>query len=216
MESFVLNPLNMKKKTDLHVLRKLWHFIGVMIISLIYFRVSHSTAIQVMALAAALFTTLDLLRKQLPALNHVLLNMFMPIMRESERQSIAGTTYLLNGVLITMLIFPKPIVLLTLLLLGTADPMASFVGLKYGQDRIFGHKTLQGCLAAFIVSTLIAFVFFFITNTMTDRIMIVSLLAGLVSTFSELIPIQKIDDNFTFPLLCATGLWGIYYLFGGF
>ncbi|MCB9027204.1 MAG: hypothetical protein H6625_12855 [Bdellovibrionaceae bacterium] len=187
-----------------------------MIISLIYFRVSHSTAIQVMALAAALFTTLDLLRKQLPALNHVLLNMFMPIMRESERQSIAGTTYLLNGVLITMLIFPKPIVLLTLLLLGTADPMASFVGLKYGQDRIFGHKTLQGCLAAFIVSTLIAFVFFFITNTMTDRIMIVSLLAGLVSTFSELIPIQKIDDNFTFPLLCATGLWGIYYLFGGF
>lgn len=216
METFALNSFNMKKKTDLHIIRKLWHFLGVMLISLIYYRVSHSTAIQLMALAAALFTTLDLLRKQLPTLNQIMLSLFMPIMRESERQNIAGTTYLLNGVLITMLFFPKPIVLLTLLLLGTADPMASFVGLKYGRDKIFGHKSLQGCLAAFLVSTVIVFVFFLITNTMTDRIMIVSLLAGLVSTFSELIPLQKIDDNFTFPLFCATGLWGIYYLFGGF
>lgn len=169
-----------------------------------------------MALAAALFTTLDLLRKQLPSLNNILINVFAPIMRESEKNKIAGTTYLLNGVLLIMLFFPKPIVILCLLLLGTADPIASFVGLKYGKDKILGNKTLQGSLAAFAISTIVAAVFFFTTNTMTERLMIVSLLSGLVGTFSELIPVAKIDDNFTFPLLCACGLWGIYYLFGGF
>ena len=206
----------MKKKSDLHITRKLWHFLGVILIAAIYYRVSHSTAIQLMALAAALFTTLDLLRKQLPSLNQILVSIFSPVMREGERHKIAGTTYLLNGVLITMLIFPKSIIILSLLMLGTADPIASFAGIKYGRDKILGYKTLQGSLAAFVVSTVVAATYFFLTNTMTERLMIVSLLSGLVGTFSELIPIGKIDDNFTFPLLCATGLWGIYYLFGGF
>lgn len=211
-----MNSVKMKNKSDLHILRKLWHFLGVMFIAFVYYRVSHSTAIQIMALAAALFTTVDLLRKQLPTLNHALIKIFMPIMRESESHQIAGMTYLLNGVLIILLIFPKAVVLLTLLLLGTSDPMASFVGLKYGKDKILANKTLQGSLAAFAISAVISALYFYITNTMLDRLMIVSLLSGLVSTFSELIPIRKIDDNFTFPILCAMGLWGIYYLFGGF
>ncbi|MCB0390097.1 MAG: hypothetical protein KDD58_02345 [Bdellovibrionales bacterium] len=210
------SQFTMKKKSDLHLLRKIWHFLGVVVIAILYQIVPHSTAIQLMALAAALFTTLDLLRKQLPSLNNILINVFAPIMRESEKNKIAGTTYLLNGVLLIMLFFPKPIVILCLLLLGTADPIASFVGLKYGKDKILGNKTLQGSLAAFAISTIVAAVFFFTTNTMTERLMIVSLLSGLVGTFSELIPVAKIDDNFTFPLLCACGLWGIYYLFGGF
>ena len=216
MKTVIMNQFYMKRKSDLHLTRKIWHFAGTLLIAGIYYKVSHSTAIQLMALAAALFTTLDLLRKQLPSLNQILVSIFSPVMRESERNQIAGTTYLLNGVFITMLIFPKSIIILTLIMLGTADPIASFTGLKYGKDKILGNKTLQGSLAAFVVSTIVAAVFYFLTNTMTERLMIVSLLSGLVGTFSELIPIAKIDDNFTFPLLCASGLWGIYYLFGGF
>ncbi|MCB0355464.1 MAG: hypothetical protein KDD40_00565 [Bdellovibrionales bacterium] len=216
MKTVSMNQFALKKKTDLHLARKIWHFIGVMVIAFIYYRVSHSTAIQVMALSAALFTTLDLLRKQLPSLNQILMSIFNPVMRESERTHIAGTTYLLNGAFITMFFFPKPIVLLTLLMLGTADPVASFTGLKMGKDKILGNKTLQGSLAAFAVSTVVAAIYYFLTNTMTERLMIVSLLSGLVGTFSELIPIGKIDDNFSFPIVCALGLSGVYYLFGGF
>ena len=196
-------------------MRKLWHFSGVILIAVIYKEVTHSTAIQIMALATALFTTLDLLRQQLPGLNQIIISIFGPLMREYERKGLAGTTYLLVGCLLVMLIFPKPIVFLTFILLGTADPLASLIGIRYGKDKILNNKTLQGTLAAFIICAVVSGVYFFVTNTMTERLLIVSLLSGLVGAFSELLPVGKVDDNLTFPLLCSIGMWGIYTLFGG-
>lgn len=51
---------------------------------------------------------------------------------------------------------------------------------------------------------------------MIDRILIVSILSGLIGAFAELIPIFKLDDNFTFPVVSSIGLWLLFYLFGGF
>jgi diacylglycerol kinase (CTP) len=211
-----MKSVTLKSRTDLHIQRKLWHFAGVMLIAYLYQRFSHSTAIQIMALTSALFIVFDLLRKQVVSINQIIVSLMSPIMRENERHSFAGTTYLLLGVFIVMLVFPKQVVLLTLLLLGTADPIASYVGIKYGTDRIFSKKTLQGSVAAFLVCTIISILYYYFTNAMTERILIVGLLTGVVGTLSELIPIKKIDDNLTFPILSSIGIWGIYYLFGGF
>src|SRR5690606_38510278 len=98
-----------------------------------------------------LFVPLDFLRQSSPVLNDWLIHAFKPIMRQSEVNKLAGTTYLLTGVLFVVVFFPRPVVSLTLLYLAFADPIASLVGIRYGRDKLFGHKSLQGFIAAYSV-----------------------------------------------------------------
>jgi dolichol kinase len=119
-------------------------------------------------------------------------------------------------VLLIDIIFPRPVVSLTLLFLAFADPIASLVGIKYGKDKIFGQKSIQGFIAAFFVCVGITFFYFLFFSSMTGRLIVVSLLAGLVGACSELIPIGKLDDNLTLPVLSAVGLSILFYFFGIF
>ncbi|MCB0365686.1 MAG: hypothetical protein H6624_18680 [Bdellovibrionaceae bacterium] len=206
----------LKQRSDVHLARKIWHFTGVIFILVVYHNVSRAMALQLMTFSACLFIVLDILRGYFPVVNQVLMSVFHPIMREHERNALAGTTYLLSGTFIVMFLFPKTIVTLALLFLAMADPLAGYVGVLYGRDKIIGQKSLQGFVAAFVCCTLIAATYYLSHNMMTDRILIVSILSGLVGAFAELIPIFKLDDNFTFPIVSSTFLWGLFYLFGGF
>jgi len=50
---------------------------------------------------------------------------------------------------------------------------------------------------------------------MVERLLMASLIAGLIGAVSELLPIGKLDDNFTFPVVSGTLLWMMFLLFGG-
>lgn len=188
---------------------------GVLLILLIYSQVSHVVSLQLISLAALFSLTVDVLRRFSPQFNESVLKIMGPLMREYERNGFAGTTFLLFGVFTIIWVFPSTIVHLALLFLAVADPVASYVGIRYGKDKIFRSKSLQGTMAAFAVCTLITAVYCYSYNLMTDRILIVSLLAGLGGSASELIEIGKLDDNFTLPILAAGFIWIIFYMFGG-
>ncbi len=173
-------------------------------------------SLSILLVAWLLFVPIDFVRLNFPSINEVLLHLFRPIMRDNEVQKIAGTTYLLSGVMIVAFVFPRDIVLLTLLFLAFADPIASYFGIKFGKDKIFGHKSLQGSLAAFFVCAMLTFGFLFTHNLLLDRILVVSLLGGLIGSLAELIPIYKLDDNFTLPIFSSTFLWLLFLLFGAF
>jgi len=196
--------------------RKLWHLFGVLTLIVIYHNVSHAMAFQLITFVTGLCIVLDILRRHSLIINQALMSVFHPIMREHERNSLTGTTYLLSGAFIIIFLFPKLIVTLSLLFLAIADPLAGYVGTLYGRDKIVGNKSLQGFVTAFVCCTIIAVVYYLINNLMTDRILIVSIASGLIGAFAELIPIFKLDDNFTFPIISAAGLWVLFYLFGGF
>ena len=170
----------------------------------------------ILAVSVFIFLPIDFLRHRHPALNDWMVHAFKPIMRTHEIHRIAGTTYLLAGVCLIVALFPRPVVSLTLLFLAFADPIASFVGIKYGKDKIFGHKSIQGFIAAFVVCTAATAIYLAYYNVLWDRVIIVSLLAGLIGALAELIPIGKIDDNFTLPVLSGLGLYILFYLFGLF
>lgn len=209
-------PRPTKHRSDVHLARKLWHFSGVMLIFMIYQRVTPIVAQQLITFVAAIGIILDILRLQIPALNRALIKAFMPFMREHEHHRFAGTTYLLLGASIIIWIFPTEITSLVLLFVGIADPLASYFGIRFGRDRLIGKKTLQGTIAAFATCTLIATFYFFTMNIMTERLLIVSLLAGFIGAISELIPIFNLDDNLVFPLLSSILLYGLFFVFGGF
>lgn len=203
-----------KKRSDIHLARKLWHMGGVSSMALGYALFPTWLAYTILGLAWLLFVPMDFARQRNPALNEILIKWFRPIMREHEVNRPAGTSFLLTGVLVVALLFPREIVLLTLLFLAFADPIASYVGIRYGKDKIMGHKSLQGTAAAFVVCTLITAFYLFQNEILVHRVIVVSVLGGVIGAFSELVPIAQIDDNFTLPLLSSFFLWILFSAFG--
>jgi diacylglycerol kinase (CTP) len=208
--------VELKKRTDLHIARKVWHMSGVFLMFLAHAYLPESLSSTLLIAAWILFVPFDFFRLRYPAINDWAIHAFKIIMRQSEAKNLAGTSFLLSGVLLVDLFFPRPIVSITLLFLAFADPIASFVGIMWGKDKIFGGKSIQGFMAAFFVCTTVTLTYFLMSSSLTGRLIVVSLMAGLVGAFSELIPIGKLDDNLTLPVLSAVGLSILFYFFGIF
>lgn len=208
--------VDLKKRSDIHYARKIWHMSGVFTMFLLYVFLPPMVSMIALIIAWLAFVPFDFLRQRNPALNEWAVHAFKPIMRQSEVKKLAGTTFLVSGVLLINIIFPRQIVALTLLFLAFADPIASYFGILYGKDKIFGHKSIQGFMAAFFVCTAVTLAYLLYNNFLLDHLIVVSLFAGLVGAFAELIPIGKLDDNLTLPVMSAIGLTILFYFFGFF
>jgi dolichol kinase len=212
----ILRVVDLKRRSDIHWARKFWHMGGVSLIAAFYAHLPEHMSLVLLTIAWCLFVPADVLRLKYPALNDFLVFAFRPIMRQHELDRIAGTSYLLTGLLIVAAVFPPQIVLLTMMFLAFADPIASYFGIRYGKDKIFGEKSLQGTMAAFVVCALLTFYYLTSHWILMDRLIIVSLLGGLTGALAELIPVFKLDDNLTLPLISATALWALFNIFGAF
>jgi dolichol kinase len=212
----ILRVVDLKRRSDIHWARKFWHMGGVSIIAALYAHLPEKTSITLLTVAWFLFVPADFLRLKYPALNDFLVFAFRPIMRQHEVDRIAGTSYLLTGLVIVASLFPPQIALLTMMFLAFADPIASYFGIRYGKDKIFGEKSLQGTLAAFFVCAMLTFYFLTSHWLLMDRLIVVSLIGGLIGALAELIPIFKLDDNLTLPVVSATALWILFNIFGAF
>ena len=201
-----------KKRSEVHLARKIWHMLGVFGLFVAWNIFSFKISLALLSVAWILFVPADIIRLYNPKVNKLLTKLFKPIMRQNELNKPAGTTYLLTGVILIGLIFQNDIVSISLLFLAFADPIASYVGIRYGKDKIFGHKSVQGFIAAFVVCFLITFSFLYYKN-IQDYLFFASLLAGLIGALAELIPIAKLDDNFTMPVISAFGVDFVFKLF---
>lgn len=206
---------NLKTKSDTHWARKAWHFLGVLLILGLYLYLDRNEAIRWISVATFIFLSVDILRQHFVFLNEALLKIFAPIMRDHEQHHLSGVSYLLIGVFFIIYFFSKEVVTLALLFLAIGDPLASLVGLHFGKDKLIGHKSLQGSFAAFLACTILAALYYYSQNMMVERILIVSLLSGLIGAVAELIPVGPLDDNLTFPILSSFMLWLLFYVFGG-
>ena len=207
--------MSFKDRNNIHLSRRVWHFFGVLFIFTLYWFVPPARAPWV-AIAVSIFMIgFDWARLRTPRLNRLFTWIFSRVMREDERHKFAASTAMLAGVTIIICFFPRNVVLLTLLFLALADPMASYFGIRYGKDKLIGNKSLQGTIAAFATCFLLALGFFSYMELMVERQFIACLLAGLIGAVSELVPVWKLDDNFVFPVLSAIGLTGLYFVFGG-
>lgn len=201
-----------KNRSDLHIARKIWHVSGVFTMFAAWSFLPQWISMTLLVLGWLIFVPADFLRQKNPDFNRTLSNMFRPIMRSNELNRLAGTTYLITGTLLITILFNRGVVSLSLLFLAFADPIASYVGIKYGKDKIFGHKSVQGFIAAFVVCSLLCFLFLFYSQ-IQQHLVIVSLLAGLIGAFAELVPFAKLDDNFTMPVMSSLGLSLLFYFF---
>lgn len=206
----------LRTKSDLHLARKIWHFTGIGGMVLIYNYFGTRQSWVILAVLIAFFLPLDWLRQSRPRLNQATMKVFGLVMRQHESKAFSGLSYLLVGAMILLSFFERHVITLSLLFLAIGDPLASYVGIRYGRDRILGNKTLQGTLAAFFACAGIAGIYYYLNGLMTERLLIVAPISGLIGAATELIPIGKLDDNLTCPVLSAVGLTALFYLYGGF
>lgn len=208
--------VTVKLRSDLHISRKIFHTLGVLSICVLFHQLNRQEALALASVACFFVLGLDILRLKVPKIGNTLVGMFRRVMRDNEMNGLTGTSYLIFGVLTVIYIFPRDIANLSLILLAIGDPVCSIFGVLYGKDKIVGNKSLQGSLAGFVACTIVGAIFYYSKGIMLERIVLVSILTGIIGTISELIPVFKLDDNFSFPVLAATMLWFLFHLFGGF
>lgn len=203
----------LKQRSDIHLTRKVAHCVGICLMAAVFNLWGFKVAWTLLILVSLFIIPLDLLRQKTPGLNRATLRIFGPFMRSHESHAISGMTYLYLGCMVLLLFRDRHIITLTLLFLAFGDPIASFFGIRFGKDRIIGRKTLQGTMAAFVVCALITGGYCYFNNIMTERLLIVAPLGGLIGAVAELAPVGKLDDNFTFPVISALLLSALFFVF---
>lgn len=159
-------------------------------------------------LAIAVLT--EIFRRRYPAFNDWVCKAIGGMMRERERSQISSATWYMFSVLIVLLVFPKPVAVLTILFVAVGDTFAGIVGSLWGKHRITPHLSWEGCLACFtacFLSTLFFTPFWLPGFALAGwALLSFSLLAGLIGTFAESV-FKKLDDNLVIPLVSAPLLW---------
>lgn len=205
------SPLRMR--SDLHLTRKLWH-ISTGLIGLVIYKKAGITPeltasiLLTLAITAFLF---ELLRLKNEKINQLALILMKPVMRESERNSVSGLPFYALGVSLALFFFPERIAVLAILFLIFADPIASFIGILFGRDKILPNKSLQGTIAAFSVCYITTIVYGLIYVAPSMNLLVFAIAAGIIGCVSEMCS-QFVDDNLCIPVLSGLGLYLVNFI----
>lgn len=196
------------KRSDLHILRKLWHMTSGSLVLYVYLRSEESKYVMghfVLAIALMGFAV-DFTRKKNRSLNAVVLRLAGPLMRRSEREGMSGLPFYALGCALSLYAYHEKLAILSIMFLIFSDPISSFFGVLYGKDKILPNKSLQGAVAGFFTCYLITLFYLMNTATVGVHILVFAIVAGLIGALSELVSAFNIDDNLTIPVLSGLGM----------
>jgi dolichol kinase len=188
--------------TGVEIKRKIVH-LATLIVPLGYVLTSEETVLFFLVPFFICYLSVDLLRHFIPGLSSLFRKYFFGrVLREEEGETFMGSTYFLFSTILTILLFPKPIAISSLLILILADTAAALVGKGIGRVRILG-KTLEGSMAFFFTALLIVWIYPTLNRFSGS-------FAALGATLIEILPI-RLNDNLTIPLAAGT----IMFFLGG-
>jgi len=210
------NVWRLRLRNDLHLARKVWHCGMGLFMVFIYLIGTPKLVCVLLLLSGLAFTlTLEYGRLRFPRLNEWAIKAMGPLMRKSEVSKVSGTPFYVGSVLLSVIIFPKSIAILSILFLAIGDPISSVFGILYGDlgPRFSNGKSLIGTAAGMGICCLITFVYFVMNQNTIGASALIALAGGIAGGGAEMIPLD-IDDNFSIPLVSGLALW-VTYLFVG-
>lgn len=167
-------------------------------------------ALAIVGFFAVVVGGLDVLRLAWPKLNEAVLRDFGKILRAHEAHQVSSGTWFLAGALATIALAPLPLAGLAMLFLALGDPVASWVGVRFGRTKLPGGKSLEGSLAFVITSVLVGTVFLGATGLVGWTVApLVALAGGLAAGVAEWAPIPVVDDNLRVPVAAALALTSV-------
>ena len=187
--------------------RNLFHAMNATIAFALYqWLLSREQALALLGAVAVPAIGLEFGRKLSPRLNDFLVDrVFGIISRPKERHTVNSATWYLMALILTCALFPKNAVLLAVLILGYADPIASVVGKRWGTFKIRGQKSLQGTLAFYVTSVAASIGFSVLGSVELSELgaWVWYLGVPLAATVAELFG-DRVDDNFGIVMAAAS------------
>ena len=181
--------------TGIEIKRKIVH-LATLVVPVGYALTSENTVILFLVPFFLALLLVDLIRHFHPGMASLFRKYFFGrVLREEEGPTFMGSTYFIFSTILTILLFPKPIAITSILILILSDTAAALVGKCVGRIRIF-EKTLEGSIAFFLTSLLIVWIYPSLNRFSGS-------LAALGATMIEIIPIE-LNDNLSIPLVAGT------------
>jgi dolichol kinase len=149
---------------------------------------SEFLTVTVLCAVSAAYIVEELLRlrgRQIPLISSFTLRISRPTERD---HLIAKPIFLSAGIVLSLLLFPRNIAYASIAILAIGDPIAAYVGGKFGRRRI-GSRSWEG----FVAGTYAGYV---------PTVLIISPILGMIgSIVGMLLELTGIlDDNLTIPL----------------
>jgi dolichol kinase len=168
-------------------------------------------ALTILGAFAAIFVFLDALRFFVPSLNKKVKRDFGPFMRDYELDGLSGSSWFFFSALITIACFPKWAAALGMIYLALGDPLASFVGVRWGKIKLPGGKSLEGSIALALICGVAGTILLTTAAGMALPLAAgVAFATAVTAAVAEWLPLKKLDDNFTVPIL--TGAMAAFLL----
>jgi dolichol kinase len=150
---------------------------------------------------AAVLLVADLFRLRSDQANRLFFRMFAALASPREARGIASSTWYAIGLLAAFALFPREIGVSSVLVMGLADPLAGYVGRRFGRRPLLGG-TLEGTLTFLAVAAVIL---------MVRHPAPVALLAAALSALAERRS-WPLDDNLAVPLACGAALTALLWI----
>jgi len=90
------------------------------------------------------------------------------------------------------------------------------IGLRFGKDKLFKKKSLQGSIACFVICFLLILTFLIAHQVSSNTLAVIALIGGLAAAIGELLAVKPLDDNFTIPVVTASILYPTLLLLSNF
>lgn len=146
------------------------------------------TAVGILAAALVALALLDLVRLRLPRANAFFFRAFRTLASPREASAMASSTWYAVGLLLAVAFFPRAAAVSGILVLALADPVASYLGQRWGRRPFLGGS-VEGSLA-FVAGALAVL--------LLRHDPLVAVGAAMAATLAERLS-WPLDDNLVLP-----------------
>lgn len=206
----LLDPLAHVGRETISYKRKLFHVLGIGCVGVTYgySQASPMFVLGILAVVTFIFSGLDILRFYVPSLKARVRRDFGPFMRNYELDRLSGSSWFLFAALITVALYSREAAALAFVYLAIGDPLASWVGVRWGRTKLPGGKSLEGSLALFLSASVVGVAYLLggqalgtLAPLALPAIAFLAIGGALAAAFSEWLPLRGLDDNFVVPVV---------------
>ncbi|MBL9036981.1 MAG: hypothetical protein JNG84_00575 [Archangium sp.] len=189
--------------------RSFFHvFSAALAVAIIELSPSSEILIGLAGLYAVAGWSMELTRRWRPSINTALMKLFGPVAHAHETYRINSATWYATALLVLTLTRNPLLCAAGVAILGVADPIAAFIGRRYGRNKLINGRSLEGSLAFVASGALVAWAVIsgFHPELGASRGLVVAAAAALAGAIAELVSV-RVDDNFSIPVASAAGAW---------
>jgi dolichol kinase len=189
---------------------------GILALLALQHLVTTSRMMVFLALAFAVWAwSMEIGRRQSPAVNRLLMKVFGPIAHPHEHHRVNSATWYCTALLALSLTASPMACSLAVIVLGIGDPAAALIGRRWGRTRLASGRSLEGSLGFVFAAALAACVTLGVYYPALGfgEMAALAFGAAFAGAIAELLT-AGLDDNLVIPLAAAAGATLVAAAFG--